>query len=242
MPGGPGGLSQEALVRWIEDSLATGSNRLASGYQGQTLLYADPSGSRFVIKVPAGRGLRRWISTLMLRHEARVYARLQGFSSAPQCLGLLARRYLVLEFIEGVSARSAEFENRTTFFDALLKQIQDLHARGIAHSDLQKKDNLLVVHGRYPMLLDFGTAVVRKPGFAPLNHLHFRLARQLDLNQYIKLKYRKRPEDMSDADRALFRRTVAEELARALKRLWRWARYGGPKRRHRPKSRKTITK
>lgn len=217
------GLSEDTLARWTEDCLATGSHRLAHGYQGQTLLYQD-NHRRLVIKVPAGRGIRKWIATLMLRHEARVYALLTDFPAAPRCYGLLRNCYLVLEYIDGAPARYAAITDREAFFAELLEHIKALHARGIAHSDLQKKDNLLLVNGRQPCLLDFGAAVIRKSGFAPFNHFHYRFAERLDFNQWAKLKYRGHLEQMSEADRAYYRRTRLEKLARSLKRAWRSAR------------------
>lgn len=217
------GLSEDTLARWIEDSLATGQHHLAHGYQGQTLLYRD-NDRRLVIKAPAGRGIRKWIATLMLRHEARVYAQLTDFPAAPRCYGLLRNLYLVLEYIEGAPARYTEIIDRDAFFAELLEHIQALHARGIAHSDLQKKDNLLLVADRHPCLLDFGAAVIRKSGFAPFNHFHYRFAARLDFNQWAKLKYRGRLEQMSEADRMYYRRTRIEKLARRLKRIWRQLR------------------
>ena len=180
---------EAALVRWIEDSLASGRHRLGQGYQAQALLYSN-NGRRLAIKTPAGRGPRRWLSILMLRHEARLEGELAG------CAGIARHE---------------------AFFAELLPCSEALHARGIAHSDLQKKDNLFVVGGRHPCLLDFGAAVIRKPGFAPFNHLHYRFAARLDLNQWVKLKYRGRLTEVSDADRAYYRRTWLERLARALK-------------------------
>jgi len=214
------GLSEDTLARWTEDSLATGTHRLAQGYQGLTLLYRD-NDRRLVIKAPAGRGIRKWIATLMLRHEARVYEQLTDFPAAPRCYGLLHNRYLVLEYIEGVPARHAKIADRDAFFAELLGHIKALHALGVAHSDLQKQDNLLLVGGQHPCLLDFGAAVIRQSGFAPFNHFHYRFAARLDFNQWAKFKYRGRIEDMSTADRIYYQRTRLERLARALKRIWR---------------------
>lgn len=212
--------SEDALVRWIEASLATGSHQLARGYQGQALLYVnDPV--RLVIKAPAGRGFMKWLSRLMLRHEARVYRHLKDFSGAPRCYGLLRDRYLVLEYVSGVSMRHAEIGNREAFFAELLGRINELHARGIAHSDLQKKENLLVTDDGRPCLLDYGAAVIRQPGFAPFNHLRYRFAERLDFNQWTKLKYRGRFADMTENDQVYYRRTALEKLARALKRVYR---------------------
>lgn len=217
---GLNGLSEDKLAHWVEDSLATGTHRLARGYQGQTLLYQD-NGRRLVIKAASGRGIRNWISTLMLRHEARVYEQLANIPAVPRCYGLLRNRYLVLEYIDGAPARYSEFANREAFFAELLELIKSLHARGIAHSDLQKKDNLLLVGGQHPCLLDFGAAVIRKSGFAPFNHFHYRFAERLDFNQWAKLKYQGRLENMSAADRVYYRRSRLEKLARRLKRIWR---------------------
>jgi len=210
--------SEDTLVRWIEDSLAAGTNFLARGVQGQTLLYQD-SLRRLVIKTPSGRGPLRWFSALMLRREARVYDRLKDFPAVPRCHGLLRNRYLVLDYIDGESIRHAEISDRDVFFAELLERIKALHARGIAHSDLQKKENLLVVGGRSPCLLDFGAAVIFKPGFAPFNHLHYRFAERLDFNQWAKLKYLGRFENMNEVDRPYYRRSRLEKLARFLKRM-----------------------
>lgn len=217
---GLNGLSEDKLAHWVEDSLATGTHRLARGYQGQTLLYQD-NGRRLVIKAASGRGIRNWISTLMLRHEARVYEQLADIPAVPRCYGLLRNRYLVLEYVDGAPARYSEFANREAFFAELLELIKSLHARGIAHSDLQKKDNLLLVGGQHPCLLDFGAAVIRKSGFAPFNRFHYRFAERLDFNQWAKLKYQGRLENMSAADRVYYRRSRLEKLARRLKRIWR---------------------
>jgi len=216
-------LSEDALARWTEDSLANGTNHLARGYQGQTLLYHDDN-RRLVVKAAAGRGIRKWIATLMLRHEARVYERLADFPAAPHCYGLLRNRYLVLEYIEGQPARHAAIDDRELFFAELLEHIKALHARGIAHSDLQKKDNLLLVEGRHPCLLDFGAAVMRKSGFAPFNHAHYCFAERLDFNQWVKFKYQGRLENISAADRPYYRRSRLERIARSLKRAWRMLR------------------
>jgi len=215
-----GGLSEASLVRWIENRLVDGTHVLATGYQGQVLLF-EQEDRRLVVKVPAGRGLRRWLSLLMLRHEARVYERLRDFPGVPRCHGLLNKRYLVLDHVQGEVARYAELADREAFFAELLQRILQLHALGIAHSDLQKRDNLFVTPDGHPCLLDFGAAVIRKRGMAPFNHLHFRVAARLDLNQWVKLKYRGQPELASPTDRRFYRRTAIERVARGLKQWWR---------------------
>jgi predicted Ser/Thr protein kinase len=208
--------AEDQLLHWIEASLADGTHRLGAGYQAQTLLY-DDGARRLVIKAPAGRGLRRLLSRWMLRREARAYERLAGFAAAPRCHGLLRGQYLVLDYIAGEPARYAEIADREAFFAELLARLQELHARGVAHGDLQKKDNLWLVDGRHPLLLDFGAAIVRRSGFAPANHRLFRFVVQLDFNQWAKLKTRGRPDRLSAGERRFYRRTLPEKIASALK-------------------------
>lgn len=220
MPWAAMDIGEDALVRWIERSIADASHILAQGYQGRVYLYQDGR-QRYVIKAASGSGVLRWLRTHMLRQEFRVYDRLQGYSGSPRCYGLLRGRYLVLEYVDGLPLRHAPIEDRAFFYQTLFDQIQELHARGVAHSDLKRKDNLLVVAGRRPYLIDFGAAIVRKPGFAPLNHFLFRTAARFDFNAWIKLKYNNRLEEVSAADSVYYQRTWVEKTARRTKRAYK---------------------
>jgi hypothetical protein len=68
--------------------------------------------------------------------------------------------------------------------------------------------------------VDFGAAIVRKPGFAPFNHFLYELARRFDFNAWAKLKYQGRMEELTPEDRPYDRRTVIEIVARAIKRSY----------------------
>ena len=205
-------IGENKLLEWIEESLKTGSNIFRRGYQGYVFLYEDRD-RRLIIKAPIGWGLGRFIRKVMLRNEYKVYSRLSGVSLVPYCFGLLNGSYLVLEFIDGIPIRNARITNRDLFFNALLKLIKELHKAGVAHTDLKKKDNLLVVKGHTPYVIDFGVAVIRKPGFAPLNHYLYNLSRKFDFNAWIKLKYNGRYEKIIDQDRVYFNRTVIEKVS-----------------------------
>jgi predicted Ser/Thr protein kinase len=213
--------TERALIEWIEARTRAGDPAHASGYQGAVYLY-ESRGRRLVVKAVTGGGVAGWLRRCMLRREYRAYGRLSGFAGSPRCYGLIDGRYLVLERIDGVSLRSGRIEDRRAYFDTLLEHVQELHRRGVAHADLKRKDNLLVIDGRLPCLVDFGTAFVRKTGFAPVNHYLFEHARRLDFNAWAKLKYQGRMEEISPEDRAYYRRTALEIVARALKRAWVW--------------------
>jgi len=217
MPASLDSSAERALIEWIEARTRAGDPAHASGYQGAVYLY-ESNGRRLVVKAAVGAGvagrLRRW----MLRREFDAYRRLTDFAGSPRCYGLIAGRYLVLEYIDGVSLRSGRIDDRRTYFDTLFAHIAELHRRGVAHADLKRRDNLLVIGGRLPCLVDFGAAIVRKPGFAPFNHWLYELARRFDFNAWAKLKYQGRMEELTPEDRPYYRRTVIEIVARAIKR------------------------
>ncbi len=211
------GLSEARLAAWVERQ--TQGSAAAGGYQGQVFRCRE-AGHDLAIKV-AGPGPLSFLRRAMLRREAGIYRRLEGFRGSPRCYGLLRGHYLVLDYIEAVPRYRAEIRDRERFFARLRAHIEELHRRGIAHGDLQKKDNLLVTPAGEPVILDYGIALVRKGGFAPLNHLSWNFLARLDLNTWVKLKYRGRPEEASPEDAPYYRRGRPERWARRLKRGWR---------------------
>ena len=213
-------LDEIALKQWIEDSIATGSNILAAGYQGQTLLYEDEN-NRYVIKVPHGRGLARHFHRHMLRHEFEVYKKLGDFAGAPACYGLIDNQYLVLEFIDGRTIRTKRPLDEDEFHAKLFDHIKNMHAKSVAHMDLKRKDNLLVTTDESPCILDFGAAVIKKQGFHPFNQYHYQVAKQFDYNAWIKHKYHDRSTDeISMYDRKYYKVTLIEAAASLIKGLY----------------------
>ncbi|OGI69926.1 MAG: hypothetical protein A2W18_14355 [Candidatus Muproteobacteria bacterium RBG_16_60_9] len=211
--------TERTLVDWIETRVGAGDPAHARGYQGSVYLY-EGHDHRLIVKVAPGRGAHGWLQRWMLRREFDVYGRLSGFAGSPRCHGLLRDRYLVLDYVDAASLRNAPLADPGTYFDTLLRYIKELHDRGVAHADLKRRANLLVIDGRLPCLVDYGAAVVRKPGFAPINHYLYRLAQRFDFNAWAKLKYDGRFEDMTAADRVYYHRTRIERVARALKRFY----------------------
>ena len=212
-------INENELLQWIRSSVITGANILSRGYQGHVYLY-EGQGRRLIVKAPIGWGLGRFIRMMMLRNEYKVYTKLSKIEGVPHCYGLLAKRYLVLEYIGGTPIRNAHITNHKNFFESLLKLIKELHKAGVAHTDLKKKDNLLVVDGEIPYVVDFGAAIIRKPGFAPLNHYLYNLASKFDFNAWLKLKYGRKYENMSEQDREYYNRTVVEKVSHRIKDIY----------------------
>jgi len=219
MPKTIAGIPEDVLLEWITASLRERRNVLGRGYQCYTLLYRG-DGQSLVVKAPLGRGLAAYVRRLMLQNEFAVYGRLSGLPGLPVCHGFLNNRFLVLEFIDGVPIQDARLTDRDFFFDTLLRQIKTMHRAGVAHGDLKKKDNILVVDGRHPVLLDFGVAVIRKSGLVSVNRYLYSLFKKFDYNAYVKLKYRKRIDRISAADRPFYHRTVVEKSAGWIKRRY----------------------
>lgn len=193
---------------------------LGRGYQGEAYRVDSDSGA-LILKRPHGgwpsSAARRW----MLAREAAVYSRLAGIAGVPRCYGLTEDSQLVLEFLPGKSLRAAPetIADRDQFFARLLKIIRAIHAAGVAHADIRRKDNILIAPDGGPCIIDFGTAIVtsRSPGDGGWL---FRQVCRMDLNAWVKLKYQGREFALTPEDRALYRPTVIELMFRPLRDAW----------------------
>ncbi|MGK7297509.1 MAG: hypothetical protein ACNS61_17085 [Candidatus Wenzhouxiangella sp. M2_3B_020] len=169
----------------------------------------------YAIKAATGRGIVGAANRLALKREHHAYRHLDGAAGIPRCHGLAGGRWLVLDYVPARPFREASVE--PVFFDRLLAVIRDMHERGVAHGDLKRKANLLVDEAGDPLVLDFGAAVVRRPGFHPANRRLFEFMRRTDLNAWVKLKYGGY-EGVPDADRALLDRSLLERMLGRIRR------------------------
>jgi predicted Ser/Thr protein kinase len=204
------------LLTWIHESLAHGENVLTTSNQGTLLLYSV-NGQELIIKTPMGNGLLRKARQKTLLREYRAYRHLHGVAGVPECYGLLEGRYLLLEYVKGKPYREATWSDRDQWFDELLLVLRDIHARGVSHGDLKTKGNLLVTEDEKPCVIDFGTAFIEEPGFHPVNNWLFRMARQMDINAWVKHKYRGQYGNASEADNELLDYSWIERLVRRVR-------------------------
>ncbi len=210
-----------ALAAWLRDAIRSGPGRtLGSGYQASVELYSGPAGDVVVKKPHAGR-LLGFLWLRLLRREHAVYLRLAQVPGVPRCYGLIDGRYLALEYIPGPSLREHEskIEDKQRFFGALLETLRAMHAAGVAHGDLKRKDNIIVGADGRPYIVDFGVARVRR-GSPLLDRLLFEQVQQMDYNAWIKLKYRRQVAQISAADARYYRPLWIERAARAVRIPW----------------------
>jgi len=213
------GLSEEEFLQWIEISIRGRNNIIGEGYHGSAYLY-DKDGFKIVIKTPIGSGVLRWFRLYQLRNEYHVYQRLAGITGVPKCYGFLQNQYLLLEYIDGESLRTAKVTDRPYFLKKYFHLIKQIHSRNIAHGDMKRKENLLVINAKEPCIIDFGVAVIKKEGIHPINHFLYNLAKKIDFNAWIKHKYLGDYKNISEQDKPYFNVTVTEKVSRILKKIF----------------------
>ena len=206
------------LQQWVEQQLACAETPWQRGHQGQLLRYQE-DGWDLVIKCPYPSGWQSYWSRLSLRREYRAYQRLRQLQGVPRCYGLLPGDFLVLESIAAVPYRQAAIPKREQWFQDLLGIIQGMHECGVAHGDLKRKANLLVTDEGRAIVVDFGTAWLRRNGWAPVNGWIFRYLVRTDLNAYVKHKYRGHYDQAQGEDSELLKYS---RLERWISRWRKW--------------------
>jgi len=204
------------LEQWIESSLVSGSNILATSNQGIVQLF-EGDGLKLVIKSAMGRGPVRRARQATLEREYAAYQRLKGVEGVPACYGLLAQRYLLMEFIDGTAYRHATWQDRDRWFAELLLVIQAFHERGVSHGDLKSKTNMIVGVDQKPYVIDFGTTFLYRDGFHPINNRLFEYGKRLDINAWVKHKYHGRYKNASEEDRQLLNYSKLEYVVRKIR-------------------------
>ncbi len=175
-----------------------------------------------VVKSPHSNRFLAWFGRRAIRREANVYSRLAGIPGVPACFGLARGDHLVLAHVPGPTLRLAahSLEDRERFFARLLETILAMHAAGVAHGDLKRKENTLVGPGERPCIIDFGIASVLLPTASAWSRRRFELTRQVDLNAWIKLKHGTRPENLPPGDAEIYRPLAIERWLRRLRPHW----------------------
>jgi len=213
-------ISESDLTQWVKDHLDSDVMSLSAGYQGKTLLFNEHN-HKLVIKAPLGNFLTRPINLALLRHEYRIYQKLQGMDAVPVCYGMANNEYLVIQFIEGETVRQRRPGPDSEFYVKLFAAINEMHKRQVAHFDLKRSENLMITRDGEPKFIDFGVSIYRKNGFHWLNQYLYKLARQFDFNAWARHKYNKQMHLMSEEDKKYYRKTGIEVFSKTIKRFYK---------------------
>ena len=222
------------LARWLRHEWTTaGSRLLGRGYQACAWLAESPVGP-VVIKQPLDSPLLGRLGRMALRSEAETYRRLAGIPGIPRFHGLIDG-CLLIEHIDGPSFRRAEesLRDRDRFFALLLETLEAMHTTGVAHGDLKRKDNILVGPGERPYVIDFGIAWRTDADAPRWRRAVFEKVRQMDLNAWVKLKYRRNFDALAPEDAARYRPLPVERIARAIRIPWQKMTFRRWRKRHR---------
>jgi len=154
----------------------------------------------------------RWLA----RREYWAYRQVDGVEGVPRPLGMLDPYAFACEYIEATCGSLFEpGELSAEFFARFRALVETIHQHGIAHGDLKRRRNILVDGELRPYLIDFASAVSRRPGWDVFGNGLFRQLCQIDLNAIAKLKRRLSPQWLTeDEERNLLFPTFLERWAK----------------------------
>lgn len=159
------------------------------------------------------------VARLLVRREAKVLKRLQGWRHAPALLGTLGGLALGMEYIPGDTLSAGVQGVSQEVFDQLQNALARLHAAGITHNDLHGTN--VVVSAGVPVLLDF-TSALRSPRWLR-NWPISRQLRRSDMKNLVKMRQRLTGQQPSaEQAAALAEPGWVQAVRNAWKRLYRW--------------------
>lgn len=202
------------------------SEEFGTGNQSQVRLDTY-RGEKALIKsvphpdMPILRTVERWL----IQREGRALRTLQDLEGVPNYLGSPDSYSIAMEYCPGTLLSEVD-EDRVglSYIQSLESLVSKIHERGIVHSDLKKKDNLLITDQNEPVIIDFGTHFSKKTGFRPVNNFLYRQFHQMDNNAVSKLKNNFCPGDMTQRDRDRLESPTFLERADRFRRdyVWDW--------------------
>ena len=160
--------------------------------------------------------LMRWFGRRQLRREQRALQRLRGLEGFPKVLGVVPPCALLLEPMHGGAItrfRRRREEEKAPLLEKLEALVAAMHARGVAHLDLRKRDNILVTDSGEPSIIDFNASVAFEPG-SIASRLFFPLLRSVDRGALLKWRQFLLPDRLSEREQRRIRRQSR------LRRLW----------------------
>ena len=168
---------------------------------GRIDLLHDVDGTPFVRRdlrhVPWWLRVPAW---WLARREARALRCVAGMADVPQLLRWDGR-VLDRSYLDGAALYQRPPRGQVAWFRAAHRLLRRLHRRGIAHNDLAKEANWLVLADGRPAVVDFQLAVHGHPRARWL-----RLLAREDLRHLLKHKRTYCPQALTPVERRLLRR------------------------------------
>lgn len=173
-------------------------------------LKADSFGRISLMRGASGLFIRRdlahvpwWLrlpAWWLARREARALRSVAGLGATPELLGWDGRK-LDRSYLDGAAMYQRPPKGDLAYFQHARRLLQQLHVRGLAHNDLAKEANWLVLADGSPAIIDFQLAVI---GNARSRWMRL-LARE-DLRHLLKHKRMYCPDAITPVERRVLKR------------------------------------
>lgn len=95
-----------------------------------------------------------WVGRILSAKEVAALTRLDGVPGVPRLIGRWGKTGLIREYVDGCTLADAQ-KIGDEFHPRLRTLIEELHRRGMAFVDLEKRENVLVGEDGNPYLFDF---------------------------------------------------------------------------------------
>jgi len=156
-----------------------------------------------------------WLGRASMTHERTLYRLLAGLPGLPDWLGEIGRTGFAHTYVAGHPLRKGEVV-RDDFFPRLAALLGEVHSRGAAYVDLEKRENIIVGEDGRPYLIDFQISWYLQPkrggGRWPWRRIRD-LLQAADRYHLLKHRRRHRPDQLTEADWAEAARAPAWVLA-----------------------------
>ena len=147
----------------------------------------------------------RWLGRCLWRREMRLGQAVEDVPGVAHIIGRYGKTGLIREFVPGQNLREylAGHKVNNQFFLQLKQALTAIHARGIAHNDLNKPENILVREDGAPVLIDFQIAIQSRTKLPILGHVGRAIVRYFQrMDRYHILKHHRRhsPDTLTTAE------------------------------------------
>ena len=173
-------------------------------------LKADSFGRIALMRGPQGLFVRRDLAHVPLwlrlpawwlaRREAQALRRIAGMPATPQLLAWNGR-VLDRSYLEGAAMHLRPPRGDVAYFHQARRLLQQLHRHGLAHNDLAKEANWMVLPDGRPALIDFQLATRGHP-----RARWMRLLAREDLRHLLKHKRTYCPQAITPVERRVLKR------------------------------------
>jgi hypothetical protein len=149
-----------------------------------------------------------WAGRWLRANEQAAYRLLEGVRGVPRWVAAFGATGYAVQYIDG-RALDRSTPPPPGFFDRLRELFEQVHARGIAYTDSNKRSNILIGPGGQPYLVDYQISVRRRDDLPwPLRAILWAVVRYMqrkDIYHICKHKRRLAPQELTPPEEALSR-------------------------------------